>query len=70
MMKAKPTRSDVLTWWLVLLPLLAVIGAIQSLLGVCVLQAQQADKPIPLWELTLIAVPGIRSSRRIRDAHR
>ena len=59
MIEAKPTRSDVLTWWLMLFPLLALIATIPFLLGVGVLQMQHTGKPVPSWEFPLIAVPGI-----------
>lgn len=59
MIEAKPTRSDVLTWWLLLFPLLALIATIPFLLGVGFLQMQHTGNPVPPWEFPLIAVPEI-----------
>ena len=59
MITAKPTRGDLIAWWLVLFPLLALIATIPFLLGVGFLQMQHTGKPVPLWEFPLIAIPGI-----------
>lgn len=59
MITAKPTRGDLIAWWLGLFPLLALIATIPFLLGIGFLQLQHTGKPVPLWEFPLIVIPGI-----------
>ncbi len=59
MIEAKPTKSDVLIWWPVLFPLMALIATVPLLLAVGFRQMQHTGMPVPPWEFSIILIPGL-----------